>query len=316
MEIEQAGLELFQNNSGRYIIKFDTEKEAIDADTLANALSAYKHTVLSLASERHDSEVLCVDVDVINKGCVEIHTILTAVQSVINPETLPAIIDGIKNLVALYKFLKGKPAKKVAITDASPNATNNQVVITNADNATITINNNVYKTYVNSDTPPFGDSRNYAQDKISSVRMLDENKMEYARIDKHEFESFEKRRHRVDDEDVKDVEEELELVVTNIPIGAPKNQWGFINAGEPIRAKIKDDEFIAKVDRHEITFGKGDRIRTKVLTHKEFDPALNCVVVKSRQILRVLGYSGGRVTQMSLKQVSAEKPIVNASKEV
>ncbi len=300
MNVGQDNLTLFKNNSSRYVIKFDTEKEAIDADTLANALSAYKRTVLSLAGERHDSEELFVDVDVVNKGCVEIHTILTAVQSIINPETLPAIVTGIKNLVDLYKFLKGRPAKKVVKVDSDPKGVVNQVVITNADNANITINNNVYTTYVNSDTPPFGDSRNYARDKISSVRMLDENKNEYVHIDKSEFESFEKGRHRVDDDGSKDVEEELELVVTKVPLGAPKNQWDFISAGEQIRAKIKDDDFIARVERHEITFGKGDRMRTKVLTHKEFDPTLNCVVNKSRTILRVLGYSGGNnATQMS-----------------
>ena len=304
MEIEQGSLELFKNNSSRYIIKFDTAKEAIDAETLANALSAYKRTVLSFSNERRDSQALFVDVDVVNKGCVEIHTILTAVQSIINPETLPAIVDSIKSLVDLYKFLKGKPAKKIATVDSGSEDAATQVVITNADNATITINNNVYKTYVNSDTPPFGDSRNYALDEISAVRLLDENKKEHIHIDKSEFESFEKRRHRVDGDDVKDIEEELELVVTTVPLGAPKNQWGFINAGEQIRAKITDDDFIAKVDRHEITFGKGDRMRAKVSTHKEFDPALNCVVVKSRTILRVIGYSGGNLTQMSFGYVS------------
>ena len=299
MEMEQGGLELFKNNSSRYIIKFDTAKEAIDADTLANALSAYKRTVLSFASGRRDSQALFVDVDVVNKGCVEIHTILTAVQSIINPETLPAIVDGIKTLVDLYKFLKGKPAKRVAAVDSGSGGATNQVMITNADNATITINNNVYKAYVNSDTPPFGDSRNYAQDEISSVRLLDENKKEYVHIDKSEFESFEKGRHRVDDDDIKDIEDELELVVTTVPLGAPRNQWGFISAGEQIKAKIKDDDFIAKVDRHEITFGKGDRMRAKVSTRKEFDPALNCTVIKSRTILRVIGYSGGNMMQMS-----------------
>ena len=302
--MEQGSLELFKSNSSRYIIKFETTKEAIDADTLANALSAYKRTVLSLANERRDSEELFVDVDVINKGCVEIHTILTAVQSIINPETLPAIVNGIKTLVDLYKFLKGRSAKKVAIADSDSDGAMNQVVITNADNATITINNNVYKTYVSSDTPPFGDSRNYAQDKISAVRMLDENKNEYIHIDKSEFESFEKGRHRVDDDDIKDVEEELELVVTTVPLGAPKNQWGFINAGEQIRAKIKDNDFIVKVERHEITCGKGDRMRAKVLTHRVFDPTLNCVVVKARTILRVIEYSGGAATQMPLVFVS------------
>ena len=292
--MEQGSLELFKSNSSRYIIKFDTTKEAIDADTLANALSAYKRTVLSLASERRDSEELLVDVDVVNKGCVEIHTILTAVQSIINPETLPAIVDGIKNLVDLYKFLKGRPAKKVATVDSE--SALNQVVITNADNVNMTTNNYVYKTYVSSDTPPFGDSRNYVQDKISSVRMLDENKRECVRIDKAEFGSFEKGRHRVDDDGIKDAEEELELVVANVPLGTPKNQWGFINAGEQIKAKIKDDDFIAKVNRHEVTFGKGDRMQARVLTHREFDPTLNCAVVKSRTILRVLGYSGGNAT--------------------
>ncbi len=301
MDMEQGSLVLFKENSSRYIIKFDTNKEAIDADTLADALSAYKRTVLSLARGRSDSEELFVNVDVVNKGCVEIHTILTAVQSILNPETLPAIIDGFKNLVELYKFLKGRPAKKVAPIDSNSEGAVSQVAITNADNATITINNNIYRTYVNSDTPPFGDSRNYKQDKISSVRMLDENKNEYVHIEESEFGSFEKRRHQVNDDDIQDVKEELELVVTTVPLGAPKNQWGFVNEGKQIKAKIKDNDFIGKVNRHEITFGKGDRMQAEVLTHKEFDPALNCVIVKSWTILRVLGYSGGKVRQMSFE---------------
>ena len=298
MNMEQDSLALFKNNSSRYIIKFDTEKEAIDAGTLANALSAYKRTVLSLASERRDSEELFVDVDVVNKGCVEIHTILTAVQSIINPETLPAIVDGIKNLVDLYKFLKGRPAKKVAKVDSE--GVVNQVVITNAENVNMTTNNYVYKTYVSSDTPPFGDSRNYAQDKISSVRMLDENKKECVRIDKVEFGSFEKGRHQVNGDAIEDTEEDLDLVVMTVHLGTPKNQWVFINGGEQIKAKIKDEDFIAKVNRHEVTFGKGDRMHARVLTHREFDSTLNCAVVKSRTILRVLGYSSGGETQMSL----------------
>ena len=301
MNMEQGSLTLFKNNSRRYIIKFDTEKEAIDADTLANALSSYKRTVLSLSAERRDSAELFVDVDSVNKGCVEIHTILTTVQSVINPETLPAIVNSIKALVDLYKFLKGKPAKKVAAVDSGSNDAVRQVVITNADNATFTITNNIYNTYVNSDTPPFGDARNYAHDKISSVRMLDENKNECVRIDQTEFGSFEKGRHQLNSDDIKDTEDELDLVVTTVPLGAPNKQWGFVNAGEPIRAKIKDDDFIAKVNRREVTFGKGDRMHAKVLTHREFDPTINCLVIKSRTILRVLGYSGGNVAQMQME---------------
>lgn len=303
MNAKQGRFELFQNNTSRYIIKFETDKEAIDADILADALTAYKRTVLSLASERHDSDAMLVEVEMINKGCVEIHTILTAMQSVINPETFPAIVESIKNLVDLYKFLKGKPAKKVEPVDSASEGVSNQVVITNADNANITINNNVYNTYINSDTPPFGDSRKYSQDAISSVRLLDENEKECVHIDKSEFESFEKGRHRVEDEDIEDQEEELELMVTTVPLGAPKNKWGFIKVGEPgrqIMAKITDDDFIAKVERHEITFGKGDRILAKVFTHKEFDPSLNCAVPKSRTVLHVLKYSGGAQQGLSL----------------
>lgn len=306
MGAEQSSMELFRNNIRRFIIKFDTDKEAIDADILADALSAYKRTVLSLASERHDSVELLVEVDGLNNGCVEIHTILTAIQSVVNPATWPAILESIKALVVLYKFLKGKPAKKVAPADPDPEGAGNRVVVTNNDNSTITINNYVYNTYIGSDTPPFGDSRKYDQGKISSVRLLDEDKKEYVHIDKSEFESFAKRRHRVEDDDIKGQEEELDLVVTTVPLGAPKNRWGFINVEEPKKkftAKIKDNDFIAKVERHEITFGKGDRIRANVLTRKEFDSAMNCAVIKSRTVLRVLKYHRGNVMKQSLGDV-------------
>ena len=291
MELEQCDLNLFKNNSGHFIIKFDTSKESIDAATLANALGAYKRTILSLTENCHDNEMLLVEVDGVNKGCLEIHTILTVVQSVLNPDTLPVIVDGIKALVNLYKFLKGFPAKKVVALDSNNKESMNQVVITNADNATIVINNNVYNTYANSDTPPFGDSRYYAQDKISSVRMLDDSNREYVRIDKSEFGSFEKRRHRVDEEGCEDTQEMLDLIVAKIPLDAPKNQWGFIYEGRRINAKIKDENFIDDVNQHKVTFGKGDGIQARVLIHKEYDCSLNSVVIRSYTILKVLGYT-------------------------
>ena len=56
--------------------------------------------------------------------------------------------------------------------------------------------------------------------------------------------------------------------------------------------------------RGTMTAPKGDRMRAKVLTHRVFDPTLNCVVVKARTILRVIEYSGGGATQMPLVFVS------------
>lgn len=281
--VEQGDLELFKRNTGKYVIKFDTDKESIDAGTLADALLAYKHTIQELAASRTDSEEVLVDVEVVDRGCIEIHTLITAIQSVVNPETLPAIVTGIKSVVDIYRFLKGKLAKKVEVSNSD-----DAITLTNVEGSKIVINKNVYNVYLNTGTPPFGDARNYGKDRIKSVRMMDGENNESVRINESEFGSFEKCNRRIQDADVEEREEELELVVATIPLGAPKNQWSFILAGELIRAQIKDDSFIGRIERHEITFGKGDRIVARVLTRKEFDPQLNCMKIKSRKVLRVV----------------------------
>lgn len=55
-----------------------------------------------------------------------------------------------------------------------------------------------------------------------------------------------------------------------------------------------------RVSQERVSAGKGDRVRAKVLTHREFDPALNCLVVKSRKIMRVLGSYHGKIEQSQL----------------
>lgn len=283
--LEQGSLELFNKNSANYIIKFDTTKESIDADTLADALISYKKTVLAMAANRHDSEEITVDVEVVEQGCIEIHTVLTAIQSVLNPETFPAIIDGVKNVVNLYKFLKGRPAKRVETGNSD---SSNVVTITNAENSKIVVTNNVYNYYTNTDTPPFGDSRKYAKDKITAVRLIDKDKNEQVRIDYEDFGCFEKSSHKIENGDGTDEELVMELVVATIPIGKPRNQWSFFCNGESIQAKIKDESFLQKIARCEIEFAQGDRIVANVMVHKEFVSALNCFVVKHRTITRVI----------------------------
>lgn len=278
----QQEFDLYERNVSRYVIKFNTEKHSINAETLAEALVAYSSVVKSFADGCRDTDSVAVDVEVVEQGCIEIHTIITALQSVFNPDTINGIFDCVRNLVDLYKFLKGEPAKKV---ESQPSG--NEVTITNAQNNKITITQNVYNVYGNAKIPPFGDAQRYDQDKITSVQLIDENGVEKVKIDKSEFESFYKGKHKVDDDELKDEHQTLELVVETIPIGSPKKMWGFVLAGESVRAKIKDDSFIERIERHEITFGQGDRIVADVRIHKEFDPALNCVVVKSRTIEHV-----------------------------
>ena len=239
----------------------------------------------AFADERHDTESVSIRVETVEQGCVEVHTVIGAVQSVANPETLSAIIDCIKNLVDFIRFLKGKPAKKVE-RSSEGHAFN----ITASDNAKIIVNANVYKVYGELNQPPLGDARRYEQDKITSVQLLDEDGNEKIKIGQEDYKYFHKKKPSVKDEDVKDEYQTLELVVETIPIGSPKKLWGFVIAGESVRAKIKDRSFLAQIECHDVSFAKGDRLVAEVLLHKEYDPLLNCIVVKSRTIQRVIRF--------------------------
>lgn len=278
-------LGLFKLNSANYTIKINTENHSIDAGVLGDILLSYKKSVLAVASEVHDCQSIKVDVSTVETGCIEIHSVIDVFQSVLNPETIPNIILTIKAIVQLYCFLKGKPPQAVASSE------NGDLIIKNCDHSTITVNQTIYKGYIASGTPPFGKGEGLTREGVKSVQILDGKGVEQIKIDGHDLPSMTSPSSMMEDSRAEDFVVEDELVVETIPIEAPqRKQWGFIRNGQKIRAKIKDLDFIEKIKSHQISFRQGDRIKARLNIHREFNPVMQCWMVKRHQLLSVIEY--------------------------
>lgn len=272
--------------SKQLVIKFNTEKHSIDAAVVGNALLDLKHTIERIAAERPEIEETRFEIQTVSSGCVEIGTIIEVLQSIANPETLSYIGTVIKDLFSLFRFLRGKKAKKIE------NKNETEKVVTREDGATQVFNNCVINVFSQSNVSPLGDLTNLSSTGTKSVSVRFGKTEELVRIEKDEFASFGK---KPTDEEIgteKFEETEEVLTISKIPISKPERaQWGFIQGGDSISAKIVDDKFTNQINTHQISFSQGDRIRALVRKRLVFDEVKKCFVTKSRQILSVLEFT-------------------------
>lgn len=285
-DTHQDELNLFTPNQAEYTIKLNTDRHAIDAEVLSDVLLSYKKAVQTVSVGIRDCQAISVDVSAVKSGCVEIHSMIGVLQSVLNPETIPNIITTIKGVVDLYRFLKGRPPQSVIPTGTGC------LTIKNCDHSTITVNQTVYQNgYAAAGTPPFGNGLGLKKEGVHSIQVFDTQGVEQAKIDECDFASMVSPTVRMSDPPTENVVAEDELVVETIPIGSPKKKkWGFIRKGQKIRAVIKDLEFIRKITEHQVSFSQGDRIKARINIHSEFNSVTQCMMVKSHQVLNVLEY--------------------------
>ena len=286
MSVHQGELELFKSNKEAYTIKLNTDRHAIDAEVLGDVLLPYKKAIMASVVGMNDCQSISVDVSTIESGCIEIHSMINVLQSVINPETIPNIIGSVKSIINLFRFLKGQPPESVSSAETG------FFKITNCDHATITVNQTIYNNgYLAAGAPPFGIGSGLQKEGVRSVQVFDSKGVEQVKVDACNFASMVSPSMKMQEPSAEDLIVEDELVVETIPIGAPqRKQWSFIRNGQKIKAIIKDADFISKIAGHQISFRQGDRIKARINVHSEFNPLTKCLIVKSHQILNVIKY--------------------------
>lgn len=167
--------------------------------------------------------------------------------------------DAVKeSLIGLYKWLKGKKPEK--ITPAG----NNSFEITFGQNK---------KTVIAPVIQLYGDSairaalekltsplRQEAIDRIS----VQQDGAEQNSIDKSEATYFETDALQLEAEDSPtEGERDTVLVVSKLSF-TEGTTWTFFERGATVIAKIKDEQFWAKVHGHALTFGEGDLLRVRL----------------------------------------------------
>lgn len=82
------------------------------------------------------------------------------------------------------------------------------------------------------------------------------------------------------------------VIVLKPWVDASRHKWSFEWNGVPISAYVSDSEFLARIKRHEISFGNGDAIKAKIHYFQDFDENLGVWVndVNSFEVTEVQKY--------------------------
>ena len=278
----QEELDLYKKKVGRYVLKFNTDKQSVSADVLGRALLSYQDTVRQVVKNCDGVVDALLEVDVIRTGCVEVGFSMTSRQATDDDSKQAEIVGNVRALTDLYRFLHGKTIKKC------DEGGDDELIVTNMDGGTMHVNRRVFAAYHDSTYAPFGDASAYAADEISSVQLFDGEGKELVRIDKPDFSSFVKPTLKITDVHKADSVVERNLTIVMASLLAPRNKWEFEMSGKRICANIVDEAFLAKMAAKAVSFVQGDVIRARVRINREYDNIAKVYNVKSYVVEKVV----------------------------
>ena len=130
-----------------------------------------------------------------------------------------------------------------------------------------------------------------SREGITSVHTEDENGELQFRVEKEERESFKKPilKEEIFREDIIE-KTHLSIIQIRFKEGIKDQRWVFNRGGNTIRATIKDDEFLKKVDANEELFAKNSRLLVKLL---ERELLINGEPTMEYEILKVHEHEKG-----------------------
>ncbi|AEH45795.1 hypothetical protein Thein_1940 [Thermodesulfatator indicus DSM 15286] len=186
------------------------------------------------------------------------------------------------NILELHRFLKGEPPREIREKGQG-------VIVTNQEGKQNIVNKVVFNIY-NSKV----EVRNEIQKGFSSLEQaleveafsLKENEKLLFRATREEFPYLARLL-------IKETEEErVTKEVTTIHIIKPSFErdykWFIVFKGHKVHAAMLDEEFMEKVEKGLVRFGKGDALEVEIEIKQVYDPELGTFVHKDYKILKVL----------------------------
>lgn len=251
----QDVMTLSTSRHGEYVLKFDVREHSVRADILANAIISCDSVIRNaskFASGLHDVRV---EVSALRPGSVEVDLRVSACHDDDNVDSVALAVDVIPKTLDVFKFLKGEPIRSAEITS-------DNVVLQNMNGEHKAISQSLYKNLLDTDVPPFGDCSCYNADDISTISLLDaQTRNEIARLDYEDFKYMRPQVISLSNTENCEKIENCELRIATIPLNEPRNQWFFIHGTMKIAAKIKDENFLERVNKSIHSFGRGDQLR-------------------------------------------------------
>jgi hypothetical protein len=179
------------------------------------------------------------------------------------------ILFGSGSVIGLYKWLKGRKEK-----EAKPLEDGNiRIQVQGDGNNSIEINHNVYKVFKDTQVQKAVDGvlkPLRREEGIDKFEVRTDNQI-IERVDKEEAKQLASENDDIDDDSlettiVPDTSRIAALEIVKLSF-KDDNKWVFSDgSGGTINADIADEEFLDKLNKREVLFGKGDTLKVKILT--------------------------------------------------
>lgn len=273
-------------------LRFGKPSHEIDATTLAVCLLEIQTTIEQIGIFEFGIFKLEMNVKTFQKGSFDVSLELFAyVAAAIyhTNDVMPHAKDYLSFFIEylkLKKFLKGEGP-------AATKRDGEQIVITAGNDATITINNNTYNFYQTNTTANNSIARQFKQltqdSTVESFEVADRKHTPLFHSERHDFPGI-SRTERALGDDVLSERKMVDLCIQKPVLDKKQSSWGFIHEGIAVTAKMKDQDFLDRIEQGE-QFAMGDRLQAEMEIKKEFDPNLQIHRIKSRQITKVFGHT-------------------------
>lgn len=270
---------------------FGKPNHELDAKTLAVCLIETSTIIEQIGFSKKDFFRIGMRVKPFQPGSfevpVEIYPIIAQMIFAAN-ECLPLIRQSIEifvELLKLKKLLKGK--KPVEVKKQGEKA-----IVKVDDGSTVNVNIQTLNVFQNNGPANASIEHQFQQleqdESVKSFEIKDCQRKQLFESQRDDFPEMKKHIPSPPEDSLAD-QKRVNLYI-NKPVLDPKpSSWRFIHDGSSITAKMNDKEFLSRVAQGE-KFAMGDRLEVVMEVKKEFDPALQTHIIKSREILKVLDH--------------------------
>jgi hypothetical protein len=274
-------------SSHEFNFKYEGDFQYIDVFPFLSSLGGLCKVLKEVSFSLYPGYDILIGLKETQKGSIDVSLALLAVAVGLFPIYPQAkeILEVFIQLLNLHKFLKGEPPKEIKQVG------DKNVKIINSENQEKILMQNIYNIY---------DShvviKQEIQKSFSAMEQLPE--LEEFRIyesGKPRFIAKRKDFPYLAKTLVKETEKERILhTVATIHLIKPsfeKNyKWFVVYQANKIHVQILDEEFMEKVEKGLIRFGKGDALEVVMEIKQVFEPELNIFVNKEFKVLKVLRY--------------------------
>ena len=272
----------------------------IDLETLTTSLDKTLITLSALSENvLNENEQCRFVVKNIQRGSFDI-----VIQEVLEvgvallPQTY-SVLQSFKTVLEVRKLLKGTKPEKVVTSG-------NNTTVYNKEGGTITVNNVVYKAFINDPRieRSCADVVKAVNDDLTRSNLIYDfpDTGEKVQIDRSEFKELERTSNVEEFDNIR----KEELIEATVRVTKPdlenKTKWGVVHVGRLINADIKDEDFLGKVHSNEVTFGNGFWMKVKMkISYYSDENGIAANEPKYRyEIVKVLQWGSEKIVQEQL----------------